>query len=469
MHVVYKYIHMLHVVSGFCFVTSYGLSGEDPGTAEASGPPTETTLEVSIESPTQTTAQAPPETITEAPAALTEAPAEATTEAPAETPLGIQEAPAALAEAPAEATTEAPPETPIGIQEAPAALAEAPRATAEAPPETPIGIPEAPTALAEAPNETQMGDLQRTQQDLAQQATATDANGEQAANHGQGDSAVAAGADMQQCNFKLFQENQASKRKAEQQAEVQRLRQKLADLEALQLGIDECEDATRHGIEHVDRFLSQRTLPYKATATGVVEASSPIPASQPRSPSVWSQDAQPRELFPSTPAPSPKSLHEGPSGSTTSPKPSQAQLAPNVGLPMSRPSVPPATAAAAVQAKKTEAKPTAATPPQLKVAAPRAPSQPAKLPSPPQASNTPAGPVAAYKSKPLQGPPPTTGAINKRILRLLEPSAKGVYKVRQSIRDDWNAGGESKQKVMRLFAQCNYDPDSLSKESLTAG
>ena len=42
----------------------------------------------------------------------------------------------------------------------------------------------------------------------------------------------------------------------------------------------------------------------------------------------------------------------------------------------------------------------------------------------------------------------------------MEPSRKGVFKVAKCIRDQFNAGGKSKEKVLELFAQCDYDPDS---------
>ena len=45
----------------------------------------------------------------------------------------------------------------------------------------------------------------------------------------------------------------------------------------------------------------------------------------------------------------------------------------------------------------------------------------------------------------------------------MEPTAKGVYKVAKCIRDQFNAGGTSKEKVLKLFAACDNKPDSPPK------
>ena len=60
-------------------------------------------------------------------------------------------------------------------------------------------------------------------------------------------------------------------------------------------------------------------------------------------------------------------------------------------------------------------------------------------------------------------PPPSSGAITKRLMRCMEPTAKGVYKVAKCIRDQFNAGGTSKEKVLKLFAACDNKPDSPPK------
>ena len=91
---------------------------------------------------------------------------------------------------------------------------------------------------------------------------------------------------------------------------------------------------------------------------------------------------------------------------------------------------------------------------------PRANGHPQELPSQPQAPNPKASHpvVAAAKSKPTSNIP-NSSAINKRLSRIMEPNSKGVYKVSQAIRDQYNQGGEEKKKVLKLFASCGNDPD----------
>ncbi|CAE7816444.1 unnamed protein product, partial [Symbiodinium microadriaticum] len=95
------------------------------------------------------------------------------------------------------------------------------------------------------------------------------------------------------------------------------------------------------------------------------------------------------------------------------------------------------------------------------------PAQPTPVSSPalPQAMKPQATAAKTAAAPPAQiakakAPAPTSGAITKRIMRCMEPSSKGVFKVAKCIRDQFNAGGKSKEKVLELFAQCDYDPDS---------
>ena len=67
---------------------------------------------------------------------------------------------------------------------------------------------------------------------------------------------------------------------------------------------------------------------------------------------------------------------------------------------------------------------------------------------------------AAAKTK---GPPPTYSAIHKRMLRVMEPNAKGMFKVSDSIRQAWLAGGEEKKNILKLFADCGYSSDWVGK------
>ena len=62
-------------------------------------------------------------------------------------------------------------------------------------------------------------------------------------------------------------------------------------------------------------------------------------------------------------------------------------------------------------------------------------------------------------------PPPaqiSQGALDRRVRRILEPNAKGQHKVCEEIRKMWEEG--SKQKVFKLFADCNNDPSLFTKK-----
>jgi len=58
-------------------------------------------------------------------------------------------------------------------------------------------------------------------------------------------------------------------------------------------------------------------------------------------------------------------------------------------------------------------------------------------------------------------PPLSASAIDKRIRRALEPNARGTYKVSEEIRKLWNEG--KRDRVFKLFAQCNNDPETFVK------
>ena len=101
---------------------------------------------------------------------------------------------------------------------------------------------------------------------------------------------------------------------------------------------------------------------------------------------------------------------------------------------------------------------------------PTPPQAPVASPTPPQAPKTTAAksaaaPPAQIAKAKAPAPTPSPGAITKRIMRCLEPSSKGVFKVAKCIRDQFNAGGKSKDKVLQLFAQCDHDPDRALHES----
>ncbi|CAE7833609.1 unnamed protein product [Symbiodinium sp. CCMP2592] len=71
------------------------------------------------------------------------------------------------------------------------------------------------------------------------------------------------------------------------------------------------------------------------------------------------------------------------------------------------------------------------------------------------------------KARP-QSPPPTSGAITKRLLRALEPNAKGVFRISKTVRDQFQAGGKERENVYKLFAQCQHNPEIfMNKYSAT--
>ena len=62
-------------------------------------------------------------------------------------------------------------------------------------------------------------------------------------------------------------------------------------------------------------------------------------------------------------------------------------------------------------------------------------------------------------------PPPagvSQGALDRRVRRMLESNAKGQHKVCEQIRKMWEEG--SKQKVFKLFMECNNDPSLFIKK-----
>ena len=91
-------------------------------------------------------------------------------------------------------------------------------------------------------------------------------------------------------------------------------------------------------------------------------------------------------------------------------------------------------------------------------ALPRTPATATKAKST-AAAATPAAP-GQPKAKNFASPPPVSAAaVNKRLSRAMEPTSKGVYRVAESIRQQWQAGGTSKDKVIRLFASVGFDTD----------
>lgn len=56
---------------------------------------------------------------------------------------------------------------------------------------------------------------------------------------------------------------------------------------------------------------------------------------------------------------------------------------------------------------------------------------------------------------------PSHGALDRRVRRLLQPNAKGEYRVAEDIRKMWADG--RKDQVFKLFAKCDNDPQTFLK------
>lgn len=89
-----------------------------------------------------------------------------------------------------------------------------------------------------------------------------------------------------------------------------------------------------------------------------------------------------------------------------------------------------------------------------------APAVPAKNPPQPHAPSA----NSARPNDSESMPPPSTisqGALDRRVRRVMEPNAKGQYKVSADIRQMWQDG--KKDKVFKLFANCGNDVDVFIK------
>ena len=81
----------------------------------------------------------------------------------------------------------------------------------------------------------------------------------------------------------------------------------------------------------------------------------------------------------------------------------------------------------------------------------------------PNPKSVPLESFSAMPSKPdRMAPPPSQGAVDRRLRRLLQPNAKGEYKVSEEIRKLW-ADGE-KSQVFKMFAKCDHDPEKFIKQ-----
>ena len=68
-------------------------------------------------------------------------------------------------------------------------------------------------------------------------------------------------------------------------------------------------------------------------------------------------------------------------------------------------------------------------------------------------------PTKAKDSHARQEPPPPAAVIQKRLARIMEPNAKGIFKVSESIRQQWHTG--DKQGIYKMFASVGYNPDRV--------
>ena len=170
----------------------------------------------------------------------------------------------------------------------------------------------------------------------------------------------------------------------------------------------------------------------------------------PASPSQWSQDAQPRRLFDSPP-PTPKILPTPSAPKATNPpqllSTTQSQL---VAAHAANPSPISAMAAPSIAAAKSAPQTALQILPKASLTSLSSAPTP-KQPAPKQSCMP-----AAAKSK---GPAPSDAAIHRRLSRAMEPNAKGVFKVTDAIRKQWEAGGDQRNHVIRLFAESGYETD----------
>ena len=72
--------------------------------------------------------------------------------------------------------------------------------------------------------------------------------------------------------------------------------------------------------------------------------------------------------------------------------------------------------------------------------------------------------LQALKRHQDQAETPTAAAIDRRLRRLMKPTAEGLHRVSEEIRNLWSRK-TSKDQVVRMFQECNYSPDRKSKKT----
>lgn len=170
---------------------------------------------------------------------------------------------------------------------------------------------------------------------------------------------------------------------------------------------------------------------------------------------VWPHDRQPDSQHPCTPlgVPGKKSLSFTSPVMTPDPTQKASPQVEAVPVPTPKSSPPrdsPVTQTASPQVQAVPA-------PTPKGSLPRDSLVPTPVPSPPA---VPAAQVAPDLTLPPT-PSLSQGAIDRRARRAMEPNAKGQYKVSQEIRKLWDEG--NKDKVFKLFADCDHDTDVFIK------
>lgn len=63
---------------------------------------------------------------------------------------------------------------------------------------------------------------------------------------------------------------------------------------------------------------------------------------------------------------------------------------------------------------------------------------------------------------PAKADPPSLKVIYKRMDRIMQPTAKGTFKVGEDLRKQWqDIKGGGRDKILSMFAQCNHEPDGV--------
>ena len=270
---------------------------------------------------------------------------------------------------------------------------------------------------------------------------------------------------------------------ATRQAKLAYVKKARAALNSLQAALQEADEnqemdeTVQAQVDDIIRSMpTMEQIPNPVIAPSVKqELCSPKPARTlpPNSPeasaqSLWSQDAQDPNDFlrrrlsfagAESPMPNPAQQQLAVAAATKS----KGVLAKQAPEPLSEPRPPSLSAGNLVFAPpppKPLAMPQSAMPKQPAEAMPKAASKAFNaLGTMPSASAPAAMRLAAKAACEM----PSQLTIHKRLARIMEPNAKGDWKVAKEIRDQFKAGGEQKKHILKLFAACNNDPDRTAR------